>query len=144
MQRVRYKFSVASISALLSVALLLLQLCGTICEFSYCRTSPTTPIAGQERNPGHCHQVHQAQSDADKQTPQSPKNRQHKCADHEMAVRLPLMNSLPVAIVSLFSHPIVFESVRLSLFNRFVISNTSIWDSHRAPPRISQRSILRI
>jgi hypothetical protein len=144
MQILRYKFGVVSVSTLLSAALLLLQLCGAICAFSACGTARTGLLAERGGRPDHCHQKHQAQPGAEQQVPQSPKNHQHKCADHETAVMLPGKNALSTTAVSLHFSPVVFEPFTIPSLNQPVAVCAGIWDSHRAPPRVPQRSVLRI
>ena len=144
MQTVCYKFSFASISAMLSGALLLLQLCGAICAFSACGTARTVPLAKRGGRPSHCHQEHQAQPGAEPQVPQSPKNHPHQCTDHETAVMLPGKHALSSTVVSFHFTPIEFKPFTIPSFYRSVPVSTGRWDSRRAPPRVPQRSVLRI
>lgn len=144
MQMVRYKFNVAGVSGLLSAALLLLQWCGAICAFSSGRIVGAVASTEQGSQPGQCHQGHQAQSDTEHQAPQSPENQPHKCADHETAVMLPVKNSLATAVVSFHFIPIEFEPFTIPSFYRSVAVSTGHRDSRRAPPRVPQRSVLRI
>ena len=144
MQTLRYKFGVASVSTLLGTALLLVQLCGAICAFSSGRTVGTASSSEQGSQSGHCHQRRQAQFGAEPQVPQSPKNHPHKCADHETAVMLPIKNSLATAVVSFHFTPLEFEPFTLPSFYRSVAVSIGRWDSRRAPPRVPQRSVLRI
>ncbi len=132
MQTLRYKFGVASVSALLSTALLLVQLCGAICAFSSGRIVGTASSAAQGSEPGHCHQERQAHSGAEPQAPQSPENHPHKCADHETAVMLPVRDSLATAVVSFHFTPLEFEPFTILSFYRFVAVSTGRWDSRRA------------
>ena len=139
MQTVRYKSSIA-VSALLSAALLFMQLCSAICVFSDCLATRTAPFAEQEDISNHCHQTQPA---ANHHLPQPPTNNQHNCADHEAAVMLPVRNSLS-AVVSPHFPQVVYEPFTTPLANQSVSDSIEIWDSLRSPPRIPQRSVLRI
>ena len=144
MQTFRYKSGIA-VSALLSAALLFMQLCSAICVFSGClatRTAPSAeqPSAEQENISNHCHQTQPA---ANHHLPQPPTNNQHNCADHEAAVMLPVRNSLS-AVVSLHFPQVAYEPFTAQLANQSVSDSIDIWDSLRSPPRIPQRSVLRI
>lgn len=139
MQTFRYKSGIA-VSALLSAALLFMQLCSAICVFSGCLVTRTAPSAEQEDISNHCLQTQPA---ANHHLPQPPTNNQHNCADHEAAVMLPVRNSLS-AVVSLHFPQVVYEPFTTPLANQSVSNSIDIWDSLRSPPRIPQRSVLRI
>ena len=139
MQTFRYKSGIA-VSALLSAALLFMQLCSAICVFSDCLATRTAPSTEQEDISNHCHQTQPA---ANHHLPQPPTNNQHYCAEHEAAVLLPVRNSLS-AVVSLHFPQVVYEPFTTPLANKSVSDRISIWDSLRSPPRIPQRSVLRI
>lgn len=139
MQTLRYKSKIA-VSALLSAALLFMQLCSVVCAFSGCLAARNAPSSEQKDVSSHCHQ---AQPGANHHLPQPPKNNQHSCADHEPAVMLPIRNSLS-AVVSPHLHPVVYEHFTIPLANQPMSDGIDIWDSFRSPPRIPQRSVLRI
>lgn len=144
MQTLRYKYGVASVSALLNLALLLVQLCGAICAFSSCQMVGTALSAKQVSEASQCHKERHAQSRAEQQYPQSPRNQQHKCADHETEVMMPVKDSLATAVVLFHFTPIVFEPFTPSLFDWSVAVGVSVGNFRRAPPRVPQRAILRI
>ncbi len=139
MQAVRYKSSIA-VSALLSASLLFMQLCVAVCAISDCLAAWTAPSIEHKQVSNHCHQTQPA---ANHHLPQPTKNNQHSCADHEAAVMLPVRNSLSAA-VSLHLHPFVYEHFSSPLPNLPEADNIDVWDSLRSPPRIPQRSVLRI
>ena len=140
MQTVGYKFGIV-VSALLSMGLLFIQFCGAVCAFSGCLAAHTAPSLKQEGVLSHCHQ---AQPDTDNQLPHPPKNNQHSCTGHETAVMLPVRISLAAAVVSLHLQPVVPEPFIIPPSSQSVSDSADIWDSLRSPPRILQRSVLRI
>lgn len=98
------------------------------------------PSSEQKDVSNHCHQT---RLDANHYLPEPSKKNPHSCADHETAAMLPVRNSL-TTVVSLHSHPIVYETFTILLANQSVSDAIDIWDSLRSPPRIPQRSVLRI
>lgn len=141
MRKVRSNRKAAGMAALLSTALLLIQLCGAMCAFSACRTAIAESLTVQQRKSGHCHGGDQTQSVSDSQTPQK---QSHKCADHETVVILPAKDALATVVASSYLSPIVFETFTRPSFNRAKLDSYSHWDSRRAPPRVPRHSILRV
>lgn len=129
-----------TVSALLSAMLLLVQWCVAVCAFADGLETWAAPSAQQQGVSNHCHQT---RPDPNHDLPEPSKKNHHSCADHETAATLPVRNSLsPVG--SLPAHPMICESGAILLAGQSVSGGISILDSLRSPPRIPQRSVLRI
>lgn len=156
------------IAAVVSMAILIAQVCGAICVVSACDTAVSNAASAgtakprvAESNPsGHCHQHQSASghspsadsSPAHSSGPSSttsapalpqPESDSHNCPSHDTGWLTSVYSSGSVS-ANLLTQAIIIESFQSLIALNAPPRIAARWSPFHSPPRIPQRSILRI